>query len=121
MRIAKFNIRKMVKGSAFWAIWVPKYLNPSGKAAYMYFHTKAEAERKRGELLAATRTESKVDVLSPAQVRDAVRAFERLAEEGLNISLDRVVETALPLLKSSGRHVSVNQLCREFEESKAAS
>ncbi len=121
MRIAKFNIRKMVKGSTFWVIWVPKYLNPSGKAAYMYFHTKAEAERKRGELLAATRTESKMDVLSPAQVRDAVRAFERLAEAGVDISLDRTVETALPLLKSSGHHVSVNQLCLEFAESKAAS
>ena len=77
--------RKMTKGSTFWAIWVPKWLNPSGKSAYMYFHTKAEAERKRGELLAATRTESKVDVLSPAQIRDAVRALERLAEAGLDV------------------------------------
>lgn len=120
MKIAKFNIRKMVKGSTFWAIWVPKYLNPSGKDAYMYFHTRAEAERKRGELVAATRTESKVDVLSPAQIRDAVRALERLAEAGVDISLDKAVEAALPHLKSSGRHVSVNQVCREFAESKAA-
>lgn len=85
----------------------------------MYFHTRAEAERKRGELVASTRTKSKVDVLSPAQIRDAVRALERLAEAGIDISLDKAVEIALPHLKSSGRHVSVNQVCREFAESKA--
>lgn len=76
MRIARFNIRKETKnGYTFWKIHVPKWVNPSGKDGYAYFHTKAEAERKRGELIAATRSESKLMVLTNAQTTDAMRAL----------------------------------------------
>lgn len=72
MRQASFKIvRQENASSVFWSIYVPAYLNPSGKAGKMYFSTRAEAETKRGELLAATRTESKLTELSNAQVRDA--------------------------------------------------
>lgn len=68
MKTARFNIRKMTsKGSTFWAIFLPPWINPSGKKGYAYFHTKAEAERKRGELIAATRSESKLMVLTNAE------------------------------------------------------
>ncbi len=122
MRIARFNIRKMTsKGSTFWAIFLPAWINPSGKKGYAYFHTKAEAERKRGELIAATRSESKLMVLTNAQTSDAMRALERLAEHGLTCTLDKAVELAIPHLLASGRHVTAEQLCKEFAESKAAS
>ncbi len=122
MRIARFNIRKETKnGYTFWKIHVPKWINPSGKDGYAYFHTKAEAERKRGELIAATRSESKLMVLTNAQTSDAMRALERLAEHGLTCTLDKAVEVALPHLLASGRHVTAEQLCKEFAESKAAS
>lgn len=62
----------------------------------MHFHTKAEAERKRGELLAAVRTDSKVTVLSNAQKLDAARALGRLAECGIAMPLSK---TALPYLR----------------------
>ena len=84
----------------------------------MYFSTRAEAEAKRWELLAATRTESKLQELSNAQVRDAQRALERLAEASLNISLDRAIELALPVLRSSGSTMSVRQLMTEFADIK---
>jgi integrase len=122
MRIARFNIRKETKnGYTFWKIHVPKWINPSGKDGYAYFHTKAEAERKRGELIATTRSESKLMVLTNAQTTDAMRALERLAEHGLTCTLDKAVEVALPHLLASGRHVTAEQLCKEFAESKAAS
>ncbi len=121
MRIARFNIRKETKnGYTFWKIHVPKWVNPSGKDGYAYFHTKAEAERKRGELIAATRSESKLMVLTNAQTTDAMRALERLAEHGLTCSLDKAVDVALPHLLASGRHITAEQLCKEFAESKAA-
>jgi len=119
MRIARFNIRKETKnGYTFWKIHVPKWVNPSGKDGYAYFHTKAEAERKRGELIAATRSESKLMVLTNAQTTDAMRALERLAEHGLTCTLDKAVEVALPHLLASGRHVTAEQLCKEFAVSK---
>lgn len=122
MRIARFNIRKETKnGYTFWKIHVPQWINPSGKDGYAYFHTKAEAERKRGELIAATRSESKLMVLTNAQTADAQRALERLAEHGLTCTLDKAVELAIPHLLASGRHVTAEQLCKEFAESKAAS
>ena len=84
----------------------------------MYFSTRAEAEDKRWELLAATRTESKLMELSNAQIRDAQRALERLAENGLELTLDRAIELALPSLRSAGRAVSVEQLFADFAASK---
>lgn len=84
----------------------------------MYFGTRAEAEEKRWELLAATRTESKLQELSNAQVRDAQRALERLAENGLDMSLDRAIELALPVLRSAGCQVSVDKLLADFAAAK---
>ena len=99
MRQASLKIvRQENASSVFWSIYVPAYLNPSGKAGKTYFSTRAEAESKRWELLAATRTESKLTELSNVQIRDAQRAYERLAEAGLELTLDKVVELALPVL-----------------------
>ena len=121
MRQASLKIvRQENESSVFWAIYVPAYLNPSGKAGKMYFSTRAEAEAKRWELLAATRTESKITELSNVQIRDAQRALERLAEAGLSISLDRAIELALPTLRSVGSEISVRALFSEFAELKAA-
>lgn len=121
MKQSTFKIVKQVNGaSTLWRIYVPAYLNPSGKAGKMYFSTRAEAESKRWELLAATRTKSKLTELSNAQIRDAQRALERLAEAGLSISLDRAIELALPTLRSVGSDISVSTLCAEFAALKAA-
>lgn len=121
MKIAKLKITKTIKNSIpYYVIFVPAYLTPDKKSKRMYFRTKAEAEMKRAELIAATRTESRETVLSNSQLVDARRAYERLAEAGLSMSLDRAVELALPLLRASGRHVSVECLLSDFAEAKAA-
>ncbi|MBQ8517123.1 MAG: tyrosine-type recombinase/integrase [Akkermansia sp.] len=121
MRQASLKIvRQENSSSVFWSIYVPAYLNPSGKAGKMYFSTRAEAESKRWELLAATRTESKITELSNPQIRDAQRALERLAEAGLTISLDRAIELALPVLRSAGSNITIAQLFAEFAELKAS-
>lgn len=122
MKTAKFQIKKATKnGILYYAIFVPKYLTPEGKEKRMYFRTRAEAERKRAELVAATRTESKETVLSNHQLVDARRAIERLAEAGVSISLDRAIELALPLLKASGGQITVSQLLADFMTLKQAS
>lgn len=120
MRQASFSIRKVFQnGCTFYAIHIPPFLSPTGKRCFQYFSTKAEAERRRGELLASTRTESKVTSLSNAQVVDATRALERLACAGISLSLDKAIELALPVLRCSGRNVTVDQLFRDFAEFKA--
>lgn len=120
MRQASLKIvRQENASSVFWAIYVPAYLNPSGKAGKMYFSTRAEAESKRWELLAATRTESKITELSNPQIRDAQRAIERLAEAGLDLTLDKAIELALPTLKAAGRAITVDQLFADFSAAKA--
>lgn len=119
MRQASLKIvRQENSSSVFWSIYVPAYLNPTGKAGKMYFSTRSEAEVKRWELLAATRTESKLTELSNAQIRDAQRALERLAEAGLELSLDRAIELALPTLKASGRNITTDQLFQDFAAAK---
>lgn len=112
-------VRQENASSVFWSIYVPAYLNPTGKAGKMYFSTRAEAESKRWELLAATRTESKITELSNPQIRDAQRALERLSEAGLDLSLDKAIELALPTLKAAGRAISVDQLFSDFAAAKA--
>lgn len=120
MRQATFPIRKITKrGSVFYSIYVPPYLSPSGKKTYQYFSTRADAERRRSELLASTRTESKLTTLSNAQITDATRALERLAEAGIELSLDRAIELALPVLKSAGRQITIDQLLSDFASAKA--
>lgn len=121
MKIAKLKITKTIKNSIpYYAIFVPAYLTPDKKAKRIYFRTKAEAEMKRAELIAATRTESRETVLSNTQLVDARRAYERLADAGVSMSLDKAIEIALPLLKSSGRHITVEMLLADFAEAKAS-
>ena len=121
MKQAKFNIKKMEKsGITYYSINIPAYLNPAGKATRVYYRTKAEAERKRGELIASTRTESKEMVLSNAQIVDAQRALQRLSEARLSMSLDRAIELALPLLKTKGVQMTVDELFTIYTERKTA-
>lgn len=120
MRQATFSIRKVIQnGYTFYAIYIPAYLSSTGKKHYQYFGTKAEAERRRAELIASTRTESKLTTLSNAQITDATRALERLAEAGIDLTLDRAIELALPVLRSSGRKITVDQLFLDFAAAKA--
>ena len=123
MRFPKFKVKRFEKnGYVFYGVHAPAYLNASGKAGYMYFPTKADAERGRQELQAAVSTESKVQVLSNAQQVDAQRALERLAAAGLReVSLMQAVEAALPVLCSQGVAMKVEVLCEEFAAAKAAS
>ena len=119
MKTAKLKISKSTKhGILYYTIFVPAYLTPDNKERRMYFRTKSDAEKKRAELIAATRTESRETVLSNHQLVDARRALERLAEAGVSMSLDRAVELALPILRSSGRHVLIDALLTEFAEVK---
>lgn len=121
MKQAKFNIRKMEKsGITYYSINIPAYLNPAGKATRVYYRTKSEAERKRGELIASTRTESKELVLSNAQIVDAQRALQRLSEARLSMSLDRAIELALPLLKTKGVQMTVDELLEIYLTRKSA-
>lgn len=121
MKIAKLKITKTIKcGISYYSIFVPAYLTPDKKAKRMYFRTKADAEMKRSELIAATRTESHETVLSNTQLVDARRAYERLAEAGLTVSLDRAIEIAIPILRASGRHITVEKMLADFAEAKAA-
>ena len=122
IKTAKFKLGKAVKnGVTYHTLYVPEYLSADKKARRLYFRTRADAERKRVALIAATRTEAREAVLSNAQLVDARRAFERLAEAGLSISLDHAIEVALPLLRVSGSRITVRQLLAEFAEIKAPS
>ena len=119
-KLAKFKLSRCEKnGLAYWGLFVPGFMLPDGKSKKMLFRLKADAERKRAELIAASRTDSKESTLTNAQIVDARRAIERLAEAGLSMSLDKVVELALPTLQASGAHVSVNTLLSEFATLKA--
>lgn len=119
---ATFKITKTEKKEGvFYGIYVPAYLSPTGVAKKMLFKKKIDAEKKRAELIAATRTESRETVLSNHQLVDARRALERLAEAGVSISLDRAIELALPLLKASGGQITVAQLLTDFMTLKQAS
>lgn len=119
-KLAKFKLtRTEKKGLMYWGLFVPGYLLPDGKAKKMLFRVKADAERKRAELIAASKEDSKENVLTNAQIVDARRALERLAEAGLNVTLDKAVELALPMLRASGAYVTVNMLIDEFSKLKA--
>ena len=122
MKVASLKIKKTEKhGTTYYTIFVPSYLTADKKRRQLYFRSKVEAEKKRAELIAATRTESRETVLTNAQIVDAKRALERLAEAGLSMSLDRAVELALPTLRSSGQHVPLDSLLTEFAEVKQSS
>lgn len=114
-KLATFKLTKDIKdGTVYWALNVPAYLSADGKKKRMLFKLKADAERKRAELLTAARADNKETLLTSAQAVDARRALERLAEAGLTITLDRAIELAMPTLKASGAHVTVNSLLHEF-------
>lgn len=122
MKVASLKIKKTEKhGTTYYSIFVPAYLTPDKKRRQFYFRSKSDAERKRAELVAATRTEAKETVLSDHQLVDARRAIERLAEAGVNLSLDRAIELALPLLKATGGQITVAQLLNDFMELKKTS
>lgn len=115
MKQAKFNITKTVKnGITYYTIGIPAYLNPAGKSTRVYYRTKAEAERKRGELIASTRTESRELILTNTQTLDAQRALEILAKNGLADSLVHAVEIALPTLLATGSKITVAALFAEL-------
>lgn len=114
-KLATFKLTKDIKdGTVYWALNVPAYLSADGKKKRMLFKLKADAERKRAELLTAARADNKETLLTSAQAVDARRALERLAEAGLTITLDRAIELAMPTLKASGAHITVNSLIHEF-------
>lgn len=122
MKQAKFNITKSVKnGITYYSIGIPSYLNPAGKSTRVYYRTKAEAERKRGELIASTRTESRELILTNAQTLDAQRALELLAKHGLADSLVHAVETALPTLLATGTKITCATLFAELQSIRQAS
>lgn len=115
MKQAKFNITKTVKnGITYYSIGIPAYLNPAGKSTRVYYRTKAEAERKRGELIASTRTESRELILTNTQTLDAKRALEILAQNGLTDTLVHAVEIALPTLLATGSKITVRALFAEL-------
>lgn len=119
-KLATFKLTKDTKGGkVYWALNVPAYLSADGKKKRMLFKFKADAERKRAELIAAAKEDNKENVLTSAQIVDARRALERLAEAGLNVTLDKAVELALPMLRASRAYITVNMLIDEFAKLKA--
>lgn len=122
MKQATFKPRKVVRGgSTSYVIYVPPYLSPTGRKTYHYFRTKADAERRRGEMLASTRTESKLAALSNSQIRDAIRALERLEENGIKLSLEKAIMLAAPSLRAYSCAMTTEQLFRDFAAFKANS
>lgn len=111
----KITKRKRSDGSIDWKIYVPAHLNPSGKPARRFYKTRSEAEVARGELLAAARSRSKDSYLSNSQIIDAQRALEILSENGLEFSLARAIELALPTLQISGSRTTVDDVFSDFQ------
>lgn len=45
MKQSSYPIRKITKGnSAFYSVYIPAYLSPTGRKKYHYFHSRANAE-----------------------------------------------------------------------------
>lgn len=119
-KLAQFKLSKCVKnGKSYWVLNAPGYLMPDGVRKKMLFRIKAEAERKRAELIEEAKKDSKESALTNAQIVDARRALERLAEAGLNMTLDKAIELAMPILRASGAYVTVKTLIAEFSALKA--
>lgn len=119
MKQPQFRITRDEKGGElFYALSCPAFLSPDKKKKRFLFKRRADAEKKRAELVAAMRAEPREAVLSNAQLVDARRAYERLAEAGMSMSLDKAIEIALPLLQAHGRYVPVERLLADFEEGK---
>ena len=121
MRQPQLKIKQTTKkGVPYYTLFCPSYLTPDKKERLMLFRKKQDAEKKRAELMAALRAECREAVLTNSQLVDARRAYERLAEHGLSMSLDKAIELALPTLRSTGRYVAVSSLLSEFASIKAA-
>lgn len=107
-RAPQFKIRKIQKdGRTYYRLFVPAHLNADKKERALLFTIKADAERKRGELIAAYRGQERESILGSAQERDAMQAIKLLAEADLSCTLTEAVRLALPLLKTSGSNASV--------------
>ena len=114
-KIAKFKISRTQKnGTFYYQLNCPAYLSADKKPKQMFFKLRADAERKRAELIAASKENDYSAVLTNSQLIDARRALERLAEAHLNMTLDKAIELALPTLKASGAHISVSSLLEEY-------
>lgn len=122
MRTPNFKIKKFVKsGYTFYGIHVPAYINSSGKSGYYYYHTRADAERGRTELIACLTSQKQLQLLSNSQQTDALRALEFLMQQGVSASLTEAVQLALPRLVCIGNNVTVQTLCEDFAAAKASS
>ena len=122
MRQPQLKIKQTTKtGVPYYTLFCPSYLMPDKKERLMLFRKKQDAEKKRAELMAALRAECREAVLTNSQLVDARRAYERLAEHGLSMTLDKAIELAIPTLKSTGRYVAVSSLLDSFAKVKAVS
>ncbi len=121
MRTPAFKIKKFVKGVyTFWGIHVPSYLNTAKKSGYYYYHTKADAERGRAELITALTSSKTLHLLSNSQQEDAIRALNILSNHNIKANLTDAITSALPLLASSGAHMPIDELCNSFLIAKQA-
>ena len=120
-RTPQFRIRKITKGGRqYWKLFAPASLTPDKKKRPLLFTLKADAERKRGELIAAYRGQERESILGSAQERDAMQAMKLLANAGVSCTLTEAVQLALPMLKTSGANISVAALLDKFASIKQA-
>ena len=120
-RVPQFKIKKVVKrNKPYWRLFVPSHLNADKKERYMLFAIKADAERKRGELIAAYRGQEREAVVSSTFEKDAMQAMKILADAGVSCSLTEAVQLALPMLKASGANITVAALLDKFASLKQA-
>lgn len=126
MRIVSFCIFCSIRHGGkqkYWRIRVPGSLMPSRKPKDLLFHTRAEAETARRELLAAYRAGdlSRHTVLSTAQLRDARRALDMLDTCEVKISLLEAVREAIATRRARLVGISVQELfARYVDETSAA-
>lgn len=120
-RAPQFKIRKIQKdGRTYYRLFVPAHLNADKKERALLFTIKADAERKRGEVIAASRNLERDSIIGSAQERDAMQAMKLLADAGVSCSLTEAVQLALPMLKTSGANISVAALLDKFAAVKQA-
>ncbi len=120
MRNAQLKIRKEVKhGTPYYVVSAPPSLSASKKYTRHYFRTKAEAERKRAELLAAIRNNTG-PVLTEEQIADAHAALALLAENNLTANLVQAIKQALPILTQQGCNITVEDLIERFISARSA-
>lgn len=101
----------------YWRVRIPASLRREEKPKDILFRTRAEAENARRELLAAYRAGelSRSSMLTAAELRDARRALDLLAEIGVSMSLEDVVRGASERLRAAVAAVSVMELFAAYE------